>query len=97
MRLVGKRIDFRDKRPYHTPMEKLQTLSENFVFNNRFEKTLPADPVTVKTPRQVFQSGYSHVEPTPVSGPKLVAWSQEAADLLDFSPEFVQSENFLAA
>ena len=78
-------------------METLQKISEDIVFNNRFEQTLPADPVTVKTPRQVFQSGYSHVEPTPVSDPKLVAYSQEVADILDFSPEFVKSDNFLAA
>ena len=51
-------------------------------FDNRFVAELPADPEAGNFRRQVAAC-YSHVDPTPVAGPKLIGWSPEAAALLD--------------
>ena len=64
-------------------------------FDNRFADTLPADPNRTKQPRQVFGAAYSRVDPTPVADPQLVAHSQEVADLLGLSADFVQSDDFV--
>ncbi|MEM7536574.1 MAG: YdiU family protein [Chloroflexota bacterium] len=66
----------------------------NFNFDNRFVNQLPADPNTAKQPRQVYKSCYSRVQPTPVSAPETIAWSNEVAEQLNFSGEFMQSTNF---
>ena len=61
------------------PIEKhLADLS----FDNRFVAELPADPESENYRRQVAAC-YSHVDPTPVSGPRLIGWSPEVAALLD--------------
>lgn len=73
----------------------MPTKTHTIQFDNRFEQNLPADPVIAKTPRQVFQAAYSHVHPTPVSNPQLVAYSKEVADLLDLPPAFVGSDEFV--
>ena len=52
-------------------------------FDNRFATELPADPEPSNFRRQVAKACYSRVDPTPVTGPKLIAWSPEAAALLD--------------
>lgn len=67
---------------------------ENIRFDNRFVANLPADPSQAKQPRQVHRACYSHVSPTPVSQPQLIAWSQETADLLDLSADFIKSPAF---
>jgi uncharacterized protein YdiU (UPF0061 family) len=51
-------------------------------FEDRFVANLPADPVLVNRPRQVAQACYTRVEPTPVAAPRLLAWSDEAGELL---------------
>jgi len=51
-------------------------------FENAFVANLPADPVPVNRPRQVKDASYTRVEPTPVSAPRLLAWSDEAGELL---------------
>ena len=53
-----------------------------FAFDNRFVRELPADAETRNFCRQVRNACYSLVEPTPTSKPKLVAYSQEVAELL---------------
>ncbi|MEM7028341.1 MAG: YdiU family protein [Chloroflexota bacterium] len=63
-------------------------------FDNRFVKSLPADPNDTKFPRQVMGSGYSRVQPTPVKMPETIAWSREVAEILNFSDDFVESDNF---
>ncbi|MEM7799779.1 MAG: YdiU family protein [Chloroflexota bacterium] len=73
-------------------------MQKTATFDNQFVNRLPADSAPTefsKRPRQVFGAAYSFVEPTPVSGPQLVAASQEVADLLDFDAEFLNSEDFV--
>jgi uncharacterized protein YdiU (UPF0061 family) len=65
-------------------------------FDNRFTRQLPADPDPTNNRRQVIEACFSRVKPTPVTAPRLVAYSSEMAQLLglnlaDFnSAEFVQ-------
>lgn len=66
-------------------------------FDNRFTQQLPADLETRNTRRQVMQSCYSWVSPTPVSGPTLLSYSKEAASLFDLSEKDCQSDVFLNA
>ncbi len=63
-------------------------------FDNTFTRELPADPETSNYRRQVVGACYSKVKPTPVSAPKLIAYSKEAAKLLDLSDEACKSEQF---
>src|SRR5258706_6497732 len=51
-------------------------------FDNTFVAKLPADPVLENRPRQVRNACYTRVDPTPVSAPRLLAWSDEAGELL---------------
>jgi len=62
-------------------------------FTNRFTRELPGDPERDNRRRQVRQACWSAVHPTPVAAPTLVAWSSEAAELLDLdvAPEDEQS------
>lgn len=73
---------------HHNPLDKLK-------FDNRFVRELPADPVTDNYRRQVFEACFSFVNPTPVSKPKLVAYSPEVAMDLGLSDEDCQSEQFV--
>ena len=65
-------------------------------FDNRFIADLPADPVSGPGAREVRDSLYSRVAPTPVADPRLLAWSRETAVLLDLdetdtaTPEFAR-------
>jgi len=51
-------------------------------FDNTFVAKLPADPVPDNRPRQVRNASYTRVDPTPVAAPRLLAWSDEAGELL---------------
>jgi uncharacterized protein YdiU (UPF0061 family) len=51
-------------------------------FENTFVANLPADPVADNRPRQVRNACYTRVDPTPVSAPRLLAWSDETGELL---------------
>jgi uncharacterized protein YdiU (UPF0061 family) len=64
-------------------------------FDNAFVRDLPGDPYVGPQRRQVHGALYSRVTPTAVAAPRLVAWSPEAAALLDLDPAFVQSPQFL--
>jgi uncharacterized protein YdiU (UPF0061 family) len=68
---------------------------ESLTFDNRFTGELPADPETTNQRRQVMGACYSFVKPTTVSAPQLVAYSREAASLLDLSIETCESGEFL--
>jgi uncharacterized protein YdiU (UPF0061 family) len=63
-------------------------------FDNRFTTLLPADPLAENRRRQVRGSCYSRVLPTPVTAPRLVAFSREAAALLDLSETTCRSAIF---
>ena len=63
-------------------------------FDNRFVSELPGDPESGNFRRQVADACYSRVMPTPVSKPRLVAWSPEAAALLDLPADVDGNELF---
>jgi serine/tyrosine/threonine adenylyltransferase len=63
-------------------------------FDNRFIRDLPADPNTENRRRQVPGACYSLVNPTPVTAPQRVAYSQEVAGLLGLSAEACASDMF---
>ncbi|MBF0301656.1 MAG: YdiU family protein [Desulfamplus sp.] len=69
------------------------TLS-SLTFDNTFICELPGDSESANYRRQVSGACYSKVKPTPVSAPKLIAYSKEAAALLDISEETCKSEEF---
>jgi serine/tyrosine/threonine adenylyltransferase len=67
----------------------------SLTFDNRFTRELPADPDTTNQRRQVMGACYSRVHPVRVSAPRLVAYSREAAALLDLSAEACESSEFV--
>jgi uncharacterized protein YdiU (UPF0061 family) len=56
------------------PMTRTVDL-ESLSFGDRFVRSLPADPSSSNAPRRVAGASYSHVTPTPVRAPSLLAWS----------------------
>jgi uncharacterized protein YdiU (UPF0061 family) len=70
------------------------SLTQSLRFDNRFVRELPGDPDTTARPRQVHRALYSRVRPTPVAGPRLIAWSREVAALLGLDDELVEEPLF---
>jgi uncharacterized protein YdiU (UPF0061 family) len=66
-------------------------------FDNRFTRELPQDPITDNYTRQVEDCLWSHVTPTPVKNPQLLAYSPEVISLLGLTstdmqdPELIQT------
>lgn len=62
-------------------------LLSQLLFDNRFVRELPADPIADNYRRQVADACYSFVNPTAVRAPQLVCAATEVADLinLDYS------------
>src|SRR5262249_23438082 len=58
---------------------------EQLAFENTFVRDLPPDPVTTNVPRQVNAASYPRVEPTPVTAPILLAWSDKLGEYLRIS------------
>ena len=78
----------------------MTTALPSLTFDNRFAAALPKDPRTDIASRQVPGALYSLVQPTPVSSPSLLAWSQDVAAALDLptsSADVVKSADDLAA
>lgn len=71
-----------------TPMARLE-------FDNRFVRELPADPDTENVRRQVLGACYTFVNPTPVSNPKLVAYSPDLVTDLGIRLVDCDSRQFL--
>ncbi|WP_426699979.1 protein adenylyltransferase SelO [Rhodanobacter sp. Col0626] len=63
-------------------------------FDNMFVRDLPGDPERGARLRQVEGSLYSHVDPTPVAAPHLLAYSAEMAAALGFSEADVATPGF---
>lgn len=63
------------------------TALSNLVFDHRFIRELPGDPVQENYRRQVRNCCYSRVSPTPVSAPTIIGWSAEMAATLGLAPE----------
>src|SRR5436190_10322485 len=62
-------------------------------FEANFVRELPADPVPANVPRQVRNASYTRVAPTPVSAPRLLAWSDALGGYLRISrpsPEAIE-------
>ena len=51
-------------------------------FDNRFVRGLPGDPETGNGSRQVSNACYTHVEPTPVKAPRLLARADPVGEML---------------
>ena len=65
------------------------------IFDNRFTRELPADPEPRNYRRQVTDACFSHVLPTKVSQPSLVAYAREVAEELNLSKEVCESSDFV--
>jgi uncharacterized protein YdiU (UPF0061 family) len=65
-------------KPAAVPLQHAQ-------WDNSFVRELPADPVLTNTPRPVSHAAYTRVSPTPVSAPRLLAWSEDLATELGIS------------
>ena len=63
-------------------------------FDNRFVRELPADPEAGPRLRQVHGALFSHVEPTPVAAPRLIAYSPEVAQMLGIDEAAITSPAF---
>jgi uncharacterized protein YdiU (UPF0061 family) len=75
-------------------MPLINNMLDSLVFDNRFVQELPPDPQPDNYRRQVSGACYSRVQPTKVADPKLVAYSREAAGLLDLSEKACESALF---
>ncbi len=67
------------------------------IFDNRFVHELPSDAEQTNTTRAVYGAAYSRVAPTPVTAPRLLAWSREVAADLGLAPADVMSPAFIEA
>lgn len=67
---------------------------DQLTFDNRFTRELPADIHDVNARRQVYESCYSRVKPTPVRQPTLAGYSREVADILGLDPAAFESQHF---
>lgn len=65
-------------------------------FDNRFVRELPQDPETRNYTRTVRGALWSAVSPTPVSAPRLLAYSPEVASLLGWDATDVTHPDFVA-
>lgn len=65
-------------------------------FDNRFVRELPADAERSLQVRQVVGATHAFVTPTPVAAPRLLAWSPEAAALLDWTADDIADPRFAA-
>lgn len=63
----------------------------DIAFENRFVRSLPADPETRNFCRQVRNACYSFVQPTPTAAPQLISYSPEVAELLGIEPAWFQT------
>ena len=65
-------------------------------FTSRFVTSLPGDPREGNETRQVHGALWSKVSPTPVSAPRLLAYSREVAAELGLSDELLRSPAFVS-
>ncbi|RLN11733.1 hypothetical protein C2845_PM09G10520 [Panicum miliaceum] len=68
---------------------------EDLPWDHSFVRELPGDPRSDTIPREVLHSCYSKVSPSAkVDSPKLVAWSDAVADLLDLDHKEFERPDF---
>ncbi|UGB39782.1 YdiU family protein [Frateuria soli] len=63
-------------------------------FDNAYVRDLAGDPERGSRLRQVEGAAWSHVQPTPVPAPHVVAWSSEMAVTLGLSARDIESPDF---
>ncbi len=63
-------------------------------FDNAFVRELPADPEGDPRRRQVHGALFSHVRPTPVAQPSVIAWSREMAATLGLTQADIEAPDF---
>ena len=66
-------------------------------WTDSFVSTLPGDPVTQNSTRQVRGAAFSRVDPSPVASPTVLAASPEMAEELGLDPAATSSPDFAAA
>lgn len=66
----------------------------NFKINNTFIEELPADKVSMNSPRQVLQACFSYTTPTKTRRPFLIAVSESLTNELGLSEENIKSNDF---
>lgn len=71
-------------------------MMQPYTFDNRFTRELPGDPITENYIRQVSDSLWSAVQPTPVKHPQLLAYSPEVAEMLGLSAQDMQSREWVS-
>jgi uncharacterized protein YdiU (UPF0061 family) len=71
------------------------TTLQNLKFDDTFQRQLPEDSERGPRRRQVLGACFSAVEPSKVSSPSLIAYSREAASLIDLTPEECDSPLFV--
>ncbi|OMO94240.1 hypothetical protein CCACVL1_06092 [Corchorus capsularis] len=68
---------------------------EDLNWDHSFVRELPGDPRSDSIPRQVYHACYTKVLPSAeVENPKLVAWSDSVANLLDLDPKEFERPDF---
>ncbi|PCJ16381.1 MAG: hypothetical protein COB04_10985 [Gammaproteobacteria bacterium] len=70
------------------------TALDDLEFDNRFVSNLPGDKEQGNYCRPVEGAYYSLVKPTATAAPKLVAYSDQVAELLDLSAQACDSDDF---
>ena len=73
----------------------LMATLESLNFNNLALRSLPVDKNAQNVVRQVEGACFTLVEPTPVTNPRMVAYSQSALSLLDLQPSEVCRPEFV--
>lgn len=68
---------------------------ESLSFDNRFTRDLPGDTENSDRRRPVWGACYSRIQPVKAPRPILAAYSREAAELVNLSPETCLSADFL--
>lgn len=63
-------------------------------FDDRFVRSLPADPIEAPGSRQVPNACFSKVKPTPVANPRVLVASPDVATMLGISADALSSEHF---
>ncbi|XP_010265882.1 PREDICTED: uncharacterized protein LOC104603525 [Nelumbo nucifera] len=75
--------------------ERVGLRLEDLNWDHSFVRELPGDPRTDTIPREVLHACYTKVSPSAeVDNPKLVAWSESVAELLDLDPKEFERPDF---
>ena len=77
----------------HVNSTEDSNLLSNLNVTSLFTASLPADPVLENSCRQVREAMFSFTNPTPVSAPKLISFSEEVAQTLELPREWFSSQD----